>query len=60
MYFGDVQPPQSHGHNQSATLPLLATTYGLQMRGGKDYIETVWGRSYVMREQGEAEAPIPT
>ncbi len=28
--------------------------------GGKDYIETVWGRGYVMREQGEAEATIPT
>jgi two-component system cell cycle response regulator CtrA len=26
--------------------------------GGKDYIETVWGRGYVMREQGEAEARI--
>jgi two-component system cell cycle response regulator CtrA len=25
---------------------------------GKDYIETVWGRGYVMREQGEAEARI--
>ncbi len=28
--------------------------------GGKDYIETVWGRGYVIREQGEAEATIPT
>jgi two-component system cell cycle response regulator CtrA len=27
--------------------------------GGKDYIETVWGRGYVMREQGQAEAAIP-
>jgi two-component system cell cycle response regulator CtrA len=26
--------------------------------GGKDYIETVWGRGYVMREQGEAAATI--
>src|SRR5271155_2199361 len=26
--------------------------------GGKDYIETVWGRGYVMREQGHAEAKI--
>ena len=26
--------------------------------GGKDYIETVWGRGYVMREQAEAEARI--
>jgi two-component system cell cycle response regulator CtrA len=26
--------------------------------GGKNYIETVWGRGYVMREQGEAEARI--
>jgi len=26
--------------------------------GGKDYIETVWGRGYVMREQGEVEATI--
>jgi two-component system cell cycle response regulator CtrA len=26
--------------------------------GGKDYIETVFGRGYVMREQGEAEARI--
>jgi len=24
--------------------------------GGKDYIETVWGRGYVMREQGLVEA----
>ena len=24
--------------------------------GGKDYIETVWGRGYVMREQGEVAA----
>jgi two-component system, cell cycle response regulator CtrA len=27
--------------------------------GGKDYIETVWGRGYVMREQAEAAATIP-
>jgi two-component system cell cycle response regulator CtrA len=26
--------------------------------GGKDYIETVWGRGYVMREQAEAAARI--
>jgi two-component system, cell cycle response regulator CtrA len=26
--------------------------------GGKDYIETVWGRGYVMREQAEAEMKI--
>ena len=26
--------------------------------GGKDYIETVWGRGYVMREQRQAEATI--
>ncbi len=26
--------------------------------GGKDYIETIWGRGYVMREQGQAEAKI--
>ena len=26
--------------------------------GGKDYIETVWGRGYVMREQGRVAAPI--
>jgi two-component system cell cycle response regulator CtrA len=26
--------------------------------GGKDYIETVWGRGYVMREQAEAAATI--
>ena len=26
--------------------------------GGKDYIETVWGRGYVMREQAEPEARI--
>ena len=26
--------------------------------GGKDYIETVWGRGYVMREQNEAKARI--
>jgi two-component system cell cycle response regulator CtrA len=26
--------------------------------GGKDYVETVWGRGYVMREQGEAAATI--
>ncbi len=26
--------------------------------GGKDYIETVWGRGYVMREQDEAAARI--
>ena len=25
---------------------------------GKDYIETVWGRGYAMREQGEPEATI--
>jgi len=24
--------------------------------GGKDYIETVWGRGYVMREQGQFAA----
>jgi len=24
--------------------------------GGKDYIETVWGRGYVMRKEGELEA----
>ena len=27
--------------------------------GGKDYIETVWGRGYVMREQGQVAALIP-
>src|ERR1700728_2250083 len=27
--------------------------------GGKDYIETIWGRGYVMREQGEFAAAIP-
>ena len=27
--------------------------------GGKDYIETVWGRGYAMREQGEPEAMVP-
>src|SRR5438477_595608 len=26
--------------------------------GGKDYIETVWGRGYVMREQAEVAATI--
>jgi two-component system cell cycle response regulator CtrA len=26
--------------------------------GGKDYIETVWGRGYIMREQAEAAARI--
>ena len=26
--------------------------------GGKDYIETVWGRGYVMREQAETAARI--
>jgi DNA-binding response OmpR family regulator len=26
--------------------------------GGKNYIETVWGRGYMMREQGEVAAPI--
>jgi two-component system, cell cycle response regulator CtrA len=26
--------------------------------GGKDYIETIWGRGYVMREQGQAEVKI--
>jgi len=26
--------------------------------GGKDYIETVWGRGYVLREPSESEAPI--
>ncbi len=28
--------------------------------GGKDYIQTVWGRGYMMREQGEADATIST
>ena len=27
--------------------------------GGKDYIETVWGRGYMMREQGQLAASIP-
>jgi two-component system, cell cycle response regulator CtrA len=27
--------------------------------GGKHYIETVWGRGYVMREQGQLAASIP-
>jgi len=26
--------------------------------GGKDYIETVWGRGYVLREPSDSEAPI--
>jgi two-component system cell cycle response regulator CtrA len=26
--------------------------------GGKGYIETVWGRGYIMREQGQVAAPI--
>jgi hypothetical protein len=28
------------------------------VRGGKNYIETIWGRGYVMREQLEAAATI--
>jgi hypothetical protein len=31
---GVVHPPQTQGHDQSATLPLLASTYGLQAFGG--------------------------
>jgi two-component system, cell cycle response regulator CtrA len=27
--------------------------------GGKDYIETIWGRGYVLREPSDGEAPIP-
>src|SRR6266568_984203 len=27
--------------------------------GGKDYIETIWGRGYVLREPNDGEAPIP-
>ncbi len=27
--------------------------------GGKDYIETVWGRGYMMREEGQVAASIP-
>ena len=27
--------------------------------GGKNYIETIWGRGYVMRELGEVEAASP-
>ena len=27
--------------------------------GGKNYIETVWGRGYVLREPLESEAKIP-
>ena len=27
--------------------------------GGKDYIETVWGRGYVLREPSDDEARIP-
>ena len=27
--------------------------------GGRDYIETVWGRGYVLREPGQDEAKIP-
>ncbi len=27
--------------------------------GGKDYIETIWGRGYVLREPYDGEAPIP-
>ena len=27
--------------------------------GGKDYIETVWGRGYMMREQGQLATSIP-
>jgi two-component system cell cycle response regulator CtrA len=26
--------------------------------GGKDYIETVWGRGYVLRDPSEASAPV--
>ena len=26
--------------------------------GGKDYIETIWGRGYVLREPGDAETSI--
>jgi len=26
--------------------------------GGQDYIETVWGRGYVLREPSDGEAPI--
>jgi hypothetical protein len=32
---GAVQPPQTQGQDQSATLPLFASTYGLQALGGK-------------------------
>jgi two-component system cell cycle response regulator CtrA len=27
--------------------------------GGKDYIETVWGRGYVIRESSENAASVP-
>jgi len=27
--------------------------------GGKDYIETIWGRGYVLREPSEGEVPVP-
>src|SRR6266567_3095003 len=27
--------------------------------GGKDYIETIWGRGYVLRAPSDGEAPIP-
>jgi hypothetical protein len=34
VYLGAVQPPQAQGHDQSATRPLFASTYGLQGFGG--------------------------
>ncbi len=27
--------------------------------GGKEYIETIWGRGYVLREPSEGEVPVP-
>jgi two-component system cell cycle response regulator CtrA len=27
--------------------------------GGKDYIETVWGHGYVLREPGAGDVPVP-
>jgi two-component system, cell cycle response regulator CtrA len=56
---------RSKGHAQSVInaddlcVNLDAKMVEIHASGGKDYIETVWGRGYVMREQGQVAALIP-
>ena len=61
---GDVPQPSLRRHGRARAedhrrLHLQAAQEAGQRPNGKNYIETVWGRGYVLREPSEDESRIP-